>query len=59
MADPVDDKRRVKRMGIRTGEDMDVISRSSNGVVSHVADGRVRVHGKLFARGGERMRFRG
>ena len=46
-------------MGIRTGEDMDVIARSSNGVVSHVADGRVRVHGKLFARGEERMRFRG
>ncbi len=50
----------VKRMGIRTGKDMDVITRSLTGVASpHVAPGRVRVHGKRFARGAEPMRFRG
>jgi GT2 family glycosyltransferase len=46
-------------MGIRTGEDTDVVARSLNGAVSHVVDGRVLVHGKLFARGGERLRLRG
>jgi GT2 family glycosyltransferase len=46
-------------MGIRTGEDTDVVARSFNGAVSHVVDGRVLVHGKLFARGGERLRLRG
>ena len=46
-------------MGIRTGEDTDVVAGSLNGAVSHVVDGRVLVHGKLFARGGERLRLRG
>ncbi len=46
-------------MGIRTAEDNDVIARSLNGVASHVVDGRVHVHGKLFARGGERLYLRG
>ena len=46
-------------MGIRTEEGMELVSRSSNGVASHFADERIRVHGKLFARGEERMRYRG
>ena len=46
-------------MGSRTGEDMDVVTRSSTGVVSLATGRRVRVHGKLFARGEERMRLRG
>jgi O-antigen biosynthesis protein len=46
-------------MAIRTGEDADVIARSSNGVASHVNHGRARVNGKTFTRGGERLRLRG
>jgi O-antigen biosynthesis protein len=46
-------------MGIRTGEDMEVVGRSSNGAAPHFADERIRIHGKLFARGKERMRLRG
>jgi O-antigen biosynthesis protein len=46
-------------MGSRTGEDVDLTSRSSTGVMSLVTGSRVRVRGKLFARGDERMRFRG
>ena len=46
-------------MGIRTGEDTVVIARSFGGVVPHVLGGRVLVHGKQFARGGEPLRLRG
>ncbi len=46
-------------MGIRTGEDADVMAGSWNGVPSHVVDGRAVVRGKLFARGGRRLRCRG
>ena len=46
-------------MRSRTGVDMDFIPRSSAGVVSHVASGRVRVQGKLFGRGEERLRSQG
>ncbi len=46
-------------MAIRSGEDADVIARSSDGVASYFIDDRVRVHGKAFTRGGERLSLRG
>ena len=46
-------------MGNRTGADLDLIRGSSVDVMSHVAGGRVRVLGKLFTRGEERMRIQG
>ena len=38
---------------------MDKIARPSTDVSPCIVDGRIRVHGKRFARGAERMRFRG
>jgi GT2 family glycosyltransferase len=46
-------------MGIRTGDGAHVIARSPDGVASRAVGGRVRIHGKLFARGEERLRCRG
>jgi O-antigen biosynthesis protein len=46
-------------MGIRTGDDLDHTTGSSNGLWPHAGAGRVRIHGKRFAHGEEGTRLRG